>query len=346
MKKLTIAYIGNGKSANRYHLPFSLKLKDQIKVKTIYARHISHDVWKKIDGIKYTTDINDIYNDPEIQLVVLSVPAGAHYKLAKEVLNHNKNVLVEKPFTETEAQARELFQLANDKHLLIQCYQNRRYDSDFLTVKKVIESGKLGDILEVESTYDYFRPYVPEGEKQFSVGHSFLYGHACHTLDQVISYFGKADKVHYDVRQLLGENRMNDYFDIDMYYGIMKVSVKSSFCRLVPRPSFTVYGKKGVFVKQDVDRQEIDLKHFYMPDHDDFGIDRPEDYGTLTYLDDSNQYHQEKVVSEIGDYSRVYQGLYDALINGKPKTVKDEETIYQIHMLETGINEITKKEGK
>lgn len=344
MRKLTIAYIGNGKSANRYHLPFSLKLKDIIKVKTIYAPHIEHDVWKKIEGINYTTEIQDIYDDPEVQLVVLSVPASAHYSLAKEVLNHGKNVLVEKPFTETESQAKELFQLAKEKGLLIQCYQNRRYDSDFLTVQKVIESGKLGDILEVESTYDYYRPYVPEGEKEFSVGHSYLYGHACHTLDQIISYFGKADKVHYDVRQLLGKGRMNDYFDIDMYYGVMKVSVKSSYFRLVPRPSFTVYGKKGVFVKQDMDRQEIDLKHFYMPDHEDFGIDRPENYGTLTYMDDQNQYHQEKVVSVNGDYSRVYQGLYDAIINHKSKTVKDEETIYQIHMLETGIKQLTSAE--
>ena len=340
MTKLTVAYIGNGKSANRYHLPFALKLKDKINVKTIYARHDS-DTWKKIPGVKYTTDIEDIYNDPEIQLVVLSVPAEVHYQLAKDVLNHGKNVLVEKPFTETEAEAKELFQLAKEKNLLIQCYQNRRYDSDFLTVQKVIESGKLGDILEFESTYDYFRPQVPENEQHFSIGHSYLYGHACHTLDQVIAYFGKADSVHYDVRQLLGQDRMNDYFDIDMYYGVMKVSVKSSYFRLIPRPSFTVYGKKGVFVKQDMDRQEVDLKHFYMPDHTDFGIDRPEDYGTLTYLDETGKYHQEKVVSEIGDYSRVYAGLYDAIINGKPKTVKDEETIYQIHMLETGIKNIT-----
>ena len=340
MTKLTVAYIGNGKSANRYHLPFALKLKDKINVKTIYARHDS-DTWKKIPGVKYTTDIEDIYNDPEIQLVVLSVPAEVHYQLAKDVLNHGKNVLVEKPFTETEAEAKELFQLAKEKNLLIQCYQNRRYDSDFLTVQKVIESGKLGDILEFESTYDYFRPQVPENEQHFSIGHSYLYGHACHTLDQVIAYFGKADSVHYDVRQLLGQDRMNDYFDIDMYYGVMKVSVKSSYFRLIPRPSFTVYGKKGVFVKQDMDRQEVDLKHFYMPDHADFGIDRPEDYGTLTYLDETGKYHQEKVVSEIGDYSRVYAGLYDAIINGKPKTVKDEETIYQIHMLETGIKNIT-----
>lgn len=340
MKKLTIAYIGNGKSANRYHIPFALKLKDRIHIKTIYSPE-EENRWQQISGVHYTNDVKDIYSDSDIQLVVLSVPSQFHYSIAKEVLEHGKNVLVEKPFTTTEIEARELFKIAKEKKLLIQCYQNRRYDSDFLTTKKVIKSGKLGDILEVESTYDYFRPSVPENEKQFSIEHSYYYGHACHTLDQIISYFGEPDNVHYEVRQLLGKNRMNDYFDIDMYYGPIKVAVKSSYFRLVPRPSFVVYGKKGIFVKKSMDRQESDLKHFYMPDNTDFGVDRPGNYGVLTYIDNENQYHQEKVVSEIGDYSRVYAGVYEAIINGKPKTVKDEETIYQIHMLEHGIKQIT-----
>ncbi|ETY73594.1 Gfo/Idh/MocA family oxidoreductase [Lactiplantibacillus fabifermentans] len=336
---LTIAYIGNGKSTNRYHLPFALKLTDKIKVKTIYSRS-GRQTWPVIDGVHYTTDINDIYDDPEIQLVVVSTPSHTHYQLAKDVLNHGKNVLVEKPFTETSAEAKELFALAKAKGLLIQCYQNRRYDSDFLTVQHVIESGKLGDLLELEMHFDYFRPNVPMNVDHFSLDTSYLYGHACHTLDQVISYFGRPDDVHYDVRQLLGEDRMNDYFDIDLYYGTLKVSVKSSYFRIKPRPSFIVYGKQGMFVKADKDRQETDLKHFYLPDHPDFGIDQPANYGTLTYMDNQDNYHEEKVVSVDGDYSRVYAGLYDAIINGQPKTVKDEETILQIEMLEQGIQQM------
>lgn len=340
---LTIAYIGNGKSANRYHLPFSLKLKDKIKVKTIYSR-TKTTTWKRIEGVHYTTDINDIYNDPEIQLVVVSTPSSSHFQIGKAVLEHGKNALIEKPFTETYQEAKELFDLAKSKGLLVQCCQNRRYDSDFLTTQKVIESGVLGDILEVEMHYDYYRPEVPEGVKEFSLDTSYLYGHACHTLDQVISYFGEPDNVHYEVRQLLGENRMNDYFDLDLFYGGMKVSVKSSYFRIKERPSFVVYGKKGMFVKQTKDRQEEHLKMFYMPDHPDFGIDLPQHYGVLTYLDDSGKYHEEKVVSEVGDYSRVYEGLYEAIINGKEKTVKDEETLLQIKMLETGIKKMQKSE--
>jgi len=338
---LTIAYIGNGKSTNRYHLPFSTKLTDKIKVKTIYSPS-GRITWEKNPGTNYTSDINDIYNDPEIQLVVVTTPSPLHFKLGKEVLEHGKNVLIEKPFTETSEEAKELFRLADEKGLFIQCYQNRRYDSDFLTVQKVIESGVLGDLLEVEMHYDYFRPEVPESVEHFSIGTSYLYGHACHTLDQVISYFGRPDDVHYEVRQLLGDDRMNDYFDLDLFYGRMKVSVKSSYFRLKERPSFVVYGKKGVFVKETKDRQEEHLKMFYMPENEDFGIDLPEHYGTLTYMDDEGVFHEEKVVSEIGDYSRVYEDIYETLINGKPKAVKDEETLLQIEMLEKGIQQVSK----
>ncbi|CAM3086928.1 Gfo/Idh/MocA family oxidoreductase [Lactiplantibacillus plajomi] len=333
---LTIAYIGNGKSANRYHLPFALKLKDKIKVKTIYSRS-GRQAWTPIDGVHYTTNLDDIYHDPEIQLVVVSTPSPTHFQVAKDVLMHDKNVLVEKPFTETVAEAEALFELARSRGLFIQCYQNRRYDSDYLTVKNVLASGKIGDPLEMEMHFDYFRPEVPTSVEHFSIATSYLYGHACHTLDQVIALFGRPDATHYDVRQLLGPDRMNDYFDIDLYYDALKVSVKSSYFRIKPRPSFVVYGKKGMFIKADKDRQETDLKHFYLPDHADFGLDQPENYGTLTYIDDNGQYHEERVVSEVGDYSRVYEDVYQTIVNGRPKVVKDEETLLQIQMLEKGI---------
>lgn len=342
IKKLVIAYIGNGKSTNRYHLPFALKLPEKIEVKTIYSRK-DNSPWDKIAGIKYTNDINDIYNDPEIDCVVATVPAVAHMEIAKDVLLHGKNLVMEKPFTNTEAEAKELYDLAKEKNLLLQCYTNRRFDSDWLTVQKVIESGKLGELIELDNNFDYYRPEVPTNGT-FSVYNSYLYGHGCHTLDQIISYFGKADSERYDVRQTLGKGHPDDYFDVNLYYGNLKVSVSSSYFRLTSRPSFAVYGRKGSFIKQTTDQQETDLKKFYMPNNADFGLDRPEEYGTLTYLDDAGQYHEEKVVSEVGDYSIYYSNLYETLINGKPKASKDEQTIEVMRLLETGLKDIVANE--
>ena len=266
--------------------------------------------------------------------------SNSHYEYAKMVLEHNKHCLVEKPFMETSKQAKEIFDLAKEKGLIVQAYQNRRFDSDFLTVQKVIEEGKLGELLEVEMHYDYYRPEVPEFCVDFTPSSSYLYGHACHTIDQVISYFGKPDKIHYDVRQLLGEGRMNDYFDLDLYYGVLKVSVKSSYFRIKERPSFVVYGKKGCFVKETKDRQEEHLKLFYMPENKDFGIDTINHYGVLTYIDECGDTHEEKVKSVNGDYGRVYDALYEIIVHGKDKIITDEQTLLQMEILEDGIKDL------
>lgn len=335
---LSIAYIGNGKSTNRYHAPFAQKVEN-IQIKKIYSR--SEPVWEKLEGTEYVSDINEIWTDDAIELVVISTPPSSHYQLAKEALLKGKNVLVEKPFCDTTEEALELFALAEKSNLMLQCYQNRRFDSDFLTVQKVIESGVLGEILEVEMHFDYFRPEVPLNTQHFSKLDDFYYSHACHTLDQVLSYFGNPLNTNYDVRQLLGEGRLNDYFDLDLYYQEgLKVSVKSSYFRIKERPSFIVYGTKGCFVKQTKDRQEEHLKLFYMPTNADFGIDLPEHYGVLTYIDDQGLYHEEKVVSEVGDYSRFYEAVYQTLKHGAPQFVTKEQTLKQIEMLNEGIKQM------
>ena len=338
--KLVVGYIANGKSTNRYHLPFVLQRPDTFLVKTIYNPRIHHDVWKKIEGIAYTECLDDVLKDEEIDLVVVCTRHDMHYSYTKQVLEAGKHCLCEKPFMETKAEAEELFALAKEKGLFLSAYQNRRYDSDFLTVQQVIESGKLGEILEVEMHFDYYRPYIPEKVNFFHPAFSYLYGHGCHTLDQVISYWGKPDSVHYDVRQLLGEGRMNDYFDLDLYYGTLKVSVKSSYFRLKERPSFVVYGKKGVFVKQTKDRQEEHLKQFYMPENPDFGLDTPEHYGVLTYIDDAGEIHEEKVPTVKGDYARVYDGIYSCIVKGEEQVIQPWQTLLQMEMLETGVSHL------
>lgn len=135
---------------------------------------------------------------------------------------------------------------------------------------------------------------------------------------------------------------MNDYFDLDFNYQNLKVSIRSSYFRIKSRPTFVAYGTKGMFVKQTEDLQEIDLKHFYLPtaDHPDFGIDQPAQYGTLTYYDDQGNYHEEKVVSEVGDYARMYDAVYESIANHQPKVVQDWETIAQIEILEKAFQQL------
>lgn len=334
---LTIGYIGSGKSVHRYHLPFVLQRTDKFCVKTIYSPHALSTKWEKIAGVTYSEQLADVMEDEEIDLIVICTMQKDHYQYAKMALDHNKHVLVEKPFMMTYEQSKEIFAYAKEKGKIVQCYQNRRYDADFLTVQNVIEDGKLGEIYEVEMHFDYYRPETPEASDRFVFYDSYLYGHGCHTIDQVVSYFGIPDDVHYDVRCLCGKDKMSDYFDLDLYYGEnLKISVKSSYFRIKNRPSFVVYGKKGMFVKETRDHQESDLKKFYMPNQADFGLDTQEDYGTITYMDENGIYHEEKVISARGDYGRVYDALYDTIRLGAKPRVKEEETLCVMQILERG----------
>lgn len=332
---LTLAYIGSGKSVHRYHLPFVLQ-RSNFKVKTIYSPHAKSTKWDKIEFVHYSEDENDVFLDPEIDMVVVCSGVETHFSYALKALEHNKHVLVEKPFTVTLNEAKILFDKASEKGLFIECYQNRRYDSDFLTVQKVIESKQVGDLLELEMHFDYYRPEVPMQVQTLPFHLGYFYGHACHSLDQVISYFGQPDRVVYDVRSLLGHNRMNDYFDVDLFYQNFKVSIKSSFFRLKERPSFVLYGKKGVFIKQTKDRQEEHLKQFIMPNQTYFGLDEEEHFGVLTTIDEQNIIHESSVKSEIGDYGRVYDAIYNHIVLGEERVVKPTQTLLVMEILENG----------
>ena len=165
---LTLAYIANGKSTNRYHLPFVDQLPHLFRVKSIYVRHFNF-AWPKRPDIHYSQDLAAILGDPEVDLVVITTPLDSHYDYIKQALLAGKHVLCEKPFLATAQEARELFGLAEALGLHLECYQNRRYDSDYLTSLAVLESGKLGDLLEVEMHFAYYRPEVPQGQETFTL---------------------------------------------------------------------------------------------------------------------------------------------------------------------------------
>ena len=156
---LHCAFIGFGKSTTRYHLPYVLNRKNSWHVAHIFRRNARpEEQAPQYSHIHFTSDLDEILNDPQVKLVIVCTHADSHFDYAKRALEAGKNVLVEKPFTPTLAEAKVLFELAQSKGLTVTPYQNRRFDSCFLTAKKAIESGKLGEIVEVESHFDYYRP--------------------------------------------------------------------------------------------------------------------------------------------------------------------------------------------
>ena len=338
---ITVAYIGFGVSVREYHIPY-VENRDDIKVKYVFRRQEDIAAFAEYEPfypeITFTTDINDVLHDPEVDLVVVNAPDAFHVPYAKQILNAGKHALVEKPFAPTAAEAREVFELAKEKGLICMPNQNRRFDADFLAVKEVVASGKLGDLVRLESHYDYFKTngwYDHLGT---------LYNLAVHTIDQVISLLGMPDKTHFDVRSIHHPGVGDDYYDLEFYYGNAKASVNTSMCVLIDYPRFTLHGTNGSFTLPPVIHNSGKKK--VVGRHKINTTPAPEDrWGTLVYRNEAGETVTEKVKVDCAHYERVYDNLVAAIETGAPKVIKDEEVVRVLEILEEA-TEVAKSHAK
>lgn len=329
---LVVAYIGFGNSVCRYHLPYVERRKYTIKVKYIYRREEDRlgdeerETW--YPDITFTSDIDEVMNDPEVNLIVVNTPNEFHTYYTLMAIDHGKNCLCEKPFALSSKEAKEVFEHAKEKGVVVMANQNRRFDADMRTVRKVIESGVLGEILEIESHYDYYRPSIADRK---TLG--MLYGLQVHPIDQIIGEFGIPDKVVYDCRSFDNPGLSDDYSDIDLFYGKMKAIVKTSFYVKLEYPRFIVHGKKGSFIMPQLGHQSAQ-KSKPGPVEISFEPLSEEYWGTLSYIDDQGNDITKKVPTEIQDYGMIYDNLYDVIFNHGQKVVKDHEVLEVLKIIE------------
>lgn len=338
---ITVAYIGFGVSVREYHIPY-VENRSDIRVKYVYRRE--EDIAQNAayepfyPEIIFTTDLDMVLQDPEVQLVVVNTPDQFHVPYAKQILNAGKHALVEKPFAPTAAEAREVFQLAKEKNLICMPNQNRRFDADMMAVKEVLASGKLGQLVKLESHYDYYKPngwYDHLGT---------LYNLAVHTIDQVISLFGMPDHTHFDVRSIHHPGVGDDYYDLEFYYGNMKATVNTNMCVLIDYPRFTLHGTKGSFtlppVVHNSGKKKVIGRHQITT-----GMAPESRWGTLVYMNEAGEKVTEKVPVGSARYEMIYDNLVEAIEHGAEKCVKDEEVIRVLEVLEEATR-VAKSHGR
>ncbi|MDO4633701.1 MAG: Gfo/Idh/MocA family oxidoreductase [Eubacteriales bacterium] len=327
---ITVAYVGFGVSVREYHIPY-VEHRDDIKVKYVYRRE--EDIEQNAayepfyPEIIFTTDFDQVLNDPEVNLVVVNTPDRFHVPYAKSILNAGKHALVEKPFAPTAKEAQEVFDLAKEKGLICMPNQNRRFDADFLAVKEVVESGKLGQLVRLESHYDYYR------ENGWYDTYGTPYNLAVHFIDQIVSLLGEPDHTNFDVRSIHHPGVADDYYDLEFFYGNSKASVNTSMCVLIDYPRFTVHGTKGSFTLPPVihnsGKKKTIGRHVISTEM------APEDrWGTLVYINENGERTEEKVPVGCAHYERIYDSLVEAIEQGKEKCVKDSEVVYVLRALE------------
>jgi scyllo-inositol 2-dehydrogenase (NADP+) len=247
-------------------------------------------------------------------LVVVASPNATHFDIARAAIEAGKHVVVDKPFTPTIGEADELIALAAASRVKLTVFYNRRWDSDFLTVRELLP--ELGDVRLYEAHWDRFRPALREGWKEEPDGTTgVLNDLGPHLIDQALVLFGMPEALTADIAAQREGSRIDDYFELTLHYGAMRVVLASSSLVAAARPRFAVHGSGGSFVKYGLDPQEAAMKTGADPLDAGFGFDDSD--GVLTAPHGTRQ----TIKSERGCYARFYEQVADSIMGGTPLPV-------------------------
>lgn len=251
-----------------------------------------------------------LIDDDSLDLIVIATPNDSHAPLAQAALAAGRHVVVDKPLATDDEDAVALVQLARGSRRLLSVFQNRRWDSDFLTVERLLRDDALGEILLAELRWDRFRPAIKPGwREEGGPGSGLLNDLGPHMIDQAIRLFGMPDAVAGDVTAQRHGAGVDDYFEVVLRYGARRVTIGSASLVAAPRPRFALHGTKGSFVKYGIDPQEAVLRAGGMPTDSGYGIEPDDQWGMLTDAAGASR----PVRSEAGDWRGYYRAMRDAI---------------------------------
>lgn len=337
MKAIQTALIGYGLSGLTFHAPF-LRTMDEFSVVKILSSN-EKKVREDFEDAEVTADFESVICDEKVELVIITTPNALHFDMAKRSIEAGKHVIIEKPMVIEAAKGDELVELAKKQGVMLSVYQNRRYDGNFLTVKKLIDDGTLGDVNTYEARFDRFSPLLVGGwREKAEPGAGMLYDLGAHLIDQALYLFGWPDSVTADVQVQREGAKTDDYFHLVLAYGEKRAILHCGLLAFEQGPKYKVHGHKGTFIKYGEDSQEGELKEGKLPDDAAWGMDRIELYGTL-YTEKG----VEKIVTVPGAYMDYYKGIYDCIRNGAACPVPGEDGVKTIRVIEAAMKSSEEK---
>ncbi|MEE3649281.1 MULTISPECIES: oxidoreductase [unclassified Brenneria] len=328
-----VGLIGYGYASKTFHAPLIAGTSglELVAVSSSDADKVHAD-WS---NMRVVHEPQQLFNDPDIDLIVIPTPNDTHFPLAKQALEAGKHVVVDKPFTVTLSQAHELGLVAEHTGKLLSVFQNRRWDSDFLTLKNILHSGSLGDVVYMESHFDRFRPEVRQRWREDgSNGSGIWYDLGPHLLDQALQLFGFPVAIQVDMAQLRPGSKAIDYFHATLIYPQRRIVLHASMLAAAPSARYIVHGTRGSFVKYGLDPQEDRLKKGERPPQADWGQDRQD--GVLTLHHDGITAEQA-VPSLPGNYPAYYAAIRDALTGKGENPVTVHQAIQVMELIELGL---------
>ena len=324
-----------GMSGRLFHAPF-LSSHPGFSFVGVTERH-EKKVQHSYPGVTSCDTPEALIGDPGLELIVVNTPNNTHFEYARRALLAGKHVLIEKPLATAVAEAKELFQLAKKLDLAVMAYQNRRWDSDFQSVRQVVEDGRLGKLVEAHFRFDRYKIAIEQ--KAFKEdpipGSGLAYNLGPHVLDQVISLFGIPLRCHKTTTINRPHSKVDDYgFFHFIYPDNLSVFVYISL--LVPRalPAYILHGVNGSYLKDRTDIQEKQLDQGLSPRDAAYGLELKGAEGELTLIDAVGKKTVENLPAVRGNYSGLFEAVYKRVRNREPFPVTMEHTICQLEILE------------
>jgi len=340
IETIKVGLTGFGISAKVFHAPF-LKQSQHFTVTAVLERH-KQESKILFPGAVIVTNFEDLLNK-DVDLIVITTPNDTHYSYSLKALQAGKHVVVEKPFTIYSYEAAELIKIAKEKNLLLAVYQNRRYVSDYLTIRKILQQNLLGEVHTFEAHYDRYRAEErPNSWREKPLpGSGILYDLGAHLIDQALSFFGLPKYITAQERLQRPHAKATDWFDVRLDYDFLQVRLAAGMLVVEPGPRYIIHGTNGSFIKNGEDPQEAKLRAGEMPGLH-FGKEDESIYGMLYTIKDGKRI-KKKIVSEEGNYGLFYEDVYNALLRKIPFVIKPEEAFNVIKLIELAEESSSKK---
>jgi predicted dehydrogenase len=268
----------------------------------------------------------------DADLVVIATPNDTHAPLAEAALRAGKHVVVDKPFTLTLAEARALAALSAEAGRYLSVFQNRRFDSDFLALRQAIESGRLGDVVEVRSEISRWRPQIRDRwRERGGPGAGIWYDLGPHLADQALVLFGPPDTVSADLQIQRAGASAHDWFQAILGYGPRRVILEASMLAADTAPRFLARATKGCMLKRRGDVQESQLIAGEAPGSPGWGCD-PD---AAVFVTEGNP--PQELETPPGDYRRYYAAIRDAIRGAGALPVTPTQATALMAVIEAGL---------
>jgi scyllo-inositol 2-dehydrogenase (NADP+) len=331
---IDVGLIGFGLGGKAFHAPV-IAAVEGLRLAAVLQRH-ENAAAEIYPGVKVVRSVQELLAIESIKLVAISTPNDTHFSYAKACLEAVRDVVVDKPFTTTLAEAKELAELARKRARLLTVYQERRLDGDFATLKKLIADEELGRLVHFEETFDRCRAQVRDSWKEkVGPGCGVFWDLAPHLIDHALVLFGEPEALLADLRMERDGARNVDAFDVTFYYANgFRAVMSSTTLAPVARPHFRVRGTKGEFIKQGLDPQEALLRAGQSMGGESWGLEKPGEWGTLSTIVGDKTIEDKKVPSQRGDYRVFYENVRDVMLGKAEPLVTLEEALRVMYALE------------